>query len=57
MGVVWGVWSVVVPVLKCAFVIGGEAVAATRVLAGRGGDLGQISVAIDQETSPAVALA
>jgi hypothetical protein len=38
--------AVVVLVLERAFVVGGEVVAAiTRVLAGRGRDLGQISVA------------
>jgi hypothetical protein len=36
------------------FVVGGEVVAATtRVLAGRGRDLGKISVTINQETGPA----
>jgi hypothetical protein len=40
--------AVVVLVLERAFVVGGEVVAATtRVLAGRGRDLGHISVAID----------
>ena len=54
MGVVWGVKAVVVLVLESALAVGGEVVAATiRVLAGRGRDLGQISVAIDQKTSPA----
>jgi hypothetical protein len=51
------VGPVVVLVLGRAFVVGGEVVAATtRVLAGRGGDLDQISVAINQEceeTGPA----
>jgi hypothetical protein len=43
--------AVVVLVLERAFVVGGEVVAATtRVLAGRGRDLDQISVAINQET-------
>jgi hypothetical protein len=46
--------AVVVLVLERAFVVGGEVVAATtRVLAGRGRDLNQISVAINQETGPA----
>jgi hypothetical protein len=44
-------------VLERFFVAGGEVVAVTtstnRALAGRGMDLGQISVAIDQETGPA----
>jgi hypothetical protein len=45
---------VVVLVLERVFVVGGEVVAATtRVLAGRGRDLDQISVAINQETGPA----
>jgi hypothetical protein len=44
----------VVLVLERAFVVGGEVVAATtRVLAGRGRDLGKISVAINQEAGPA----
>jgi hypothetical protein len=46
--------AVVVLVLERAFVVGGEVVAATtRALAGRGRDLDQISVAINQETGPA----
>ena len=46
--------AVVVPVLERAFVVRGEVVVATtRALAGRGRDLGQISVAIDQEAGPA----
>ena len=53
MGVVWGVRAVVVLVLKCAFVVGGEVVATTRALTGRGGDLGNISVATDQKAGPA----
>jgi hypothetical protein len=45
--------AVVVIVLERVFVVGGEVVAATtRVLAGRGRDLDQISVAINQETGP-----
>jgi hypothetical protein len=40
-------------VLERVFVVGGGVVAATRALAGRGRDLDQISVAIDQETGPA----
>jgi hypothetical protein len=45
---------VVVLVLERAFVVGGKVLAATtRVLAGRGRDLDQISVAINQETGPA----
>jgi hypothetical protein len=41
-------------VLERVFVVGGEVVAATtRVLAGRGRDLDQISVAVKQETGPA----
>jgi hypothetical protein len=45
---------VVVLVLERVFVVGGEVVAATtRVLAGRGRDHDQISVAINQETGPA----
>jgi hypothetical protein len=45
---------VVVLVLERVFVVGGEVVAATtRVLEGRGRDLDQISVAINQETGPA----
>jgi hypothetical protein len=44
----------VVLVLERIFVVGGEVVAATtRVLAGRGRDLDQISVAFNQETGPA----
>jgi hypothetical protein len=44
---------VVVLVLERVFVVGGEVVAATtRVLAGRGRDLDQISVAINQEDGP-----
>jgi hypothetical protein len=43
--------AAVAPVLERAFVVGGEVLAATpRVLAGRGRDLDQISVAINQET-------
>jgi hypothetical protein len=43
--------AVVVLVLKRVFVVGSEVVASnTRALAGRGRDLGHISVAIDQET-------
>ena len=46
--------AVVVFVLERVFVVGGEVVAATaRVLAGRGRDLDQSSVAIDQEAGPA----
>jgi hypothetical protein len=46
--------AVVVLVLERAFFVGGEVVAATtRALAGRGRDLDQISVAINQETGPA----
>jgi hypothetical protein len=46
--------AVVVLVLERVFVVGGEVVAATtRVLAGRGRDLDQISVAINKETGPA----
>jgi hypothetical protein len=41
--------AVIVLVLERAFVVGGEVVA-TRVLVGRGRDLDQISVAINQET-------
>jgi hypothetical protein len=45
---------VVVLVLERVFVVGGEVAAATtRVLAGRGRDLDQNSVAINQETCPA----
>jgi hypothetical protein len=45
---------VVVLVLERVFVVGGEVVAATtRVLADRGRNLDQISVAINQETGPA----
>jgi hypothetical protein len=44
--------AVVVLIPERAFVVGGEVVVAatTRVLAGRGRDLDQISVAINQET-------
>jgi hypothetical protein len=47
--------AVVVLVLERILVVGGEVVAATttRALAGRGRDLDQISVAINQETGPA----
>ena len=46
--------AVIVLVLERAFVVKGEVVAATtRALAGRGRDLDQISVAINQETGPA----
>ena len=46
--------DVVVLVLERAFAVRGEVVAATtRALAGRGRDLDQISVAIDQEAGPA----
>jgi hypothetical protein len=46
--------AAVVLVLERAFVVGGEVVAATtRAFAGRGRDLDQISVAINQETGPA----
>ena len=45
---------VVVLVFERVFVIGGEVMAATtRILAGRGRDFNQISVAIYQETGPA----
>ena len=45
---------VIVLVLERVFVVGGEVMAATtRILAGRGRDLNQISVAINQETGPA----
>jgi hypothetical protein len=44
--------AVVALVLERVFVVGGEVVTATtRVLAGRGRDLDQISVAINQETA------
>jgi hypothetical protein len=47
--------ALVVPVLERAFVVrsvvGGEVVAATMALAGRGRELEQISVAIDQLTN------
>jgi hypothetical protein len=47
--------AVVVLVLERVFVVGGEVVAATtRVLAGRGRDLDQISVATNQETGPLI---
>jgi hypothetical protein len=43
----------IVLVLERAFIAGGEVVAATtRVFTGKGRDLDQISVAIDQETGP-----
>jgi hypothetical protein len=43
--------AVVVLVLERTFVVGGEVVAGTtRALAGRGRNLDQISVAINQET-------
>jgi hypothetical protein len=46
--------AVVVLVLERAFAVGVEVVVApTRALAGRGKDPDQLSVAIDQETSPA----
>ena len=46
--------AVVVLVLERVFVVGGEVVAATtRAFAGKGSDLDQISVAIDQEAGPA----
>jgi hypothetical protein len=47
------VWVLVVLVLERAFDIGGEVVAVFIALAGKGGDLDQISVGIDQETGPA----
>jgi hypothetical protein len=46
--------AVVVLVLERVFVVGSEVIAATtRVLAGRGRGLDQISAAINQETGPA----
>jgi hypothetical protein len=56
MGVIWRISVrivvVVVLVRKFNFITGGEVAAATRILAGRGRDLDQISVATDQETGP-----
>ena len=54
-GVAWLIRAVVVLELERAFAVGGEVVAATRALAGRGRSLNQntTSVAIDQGTGPA----
>jgi hypothetical protein len=43
----------VYPVLKWAFVVGGEMVAAIRAMAGGRSEIDRVSVAIDQETGPA----
>ena len=40
-------------ILECAFIVGGEVAVAIWALAGWGGDLGKVSKAIGQETSPA----
>jgi hypothetical protein len=53
MDVVKGARAVAVPIVEFAFAAGGDITNDMRVLAGTGGDLGQIPVALGQETGPA----
>jgi len=44
--------EVPIPKPKCAFVVVDIVVVALQVLAGEGGDLGEVSIVIGQETGP-----